>query len=88
MPIGQTFLTDAVTCILCGTQVKGGIKRLKQHLAGGYADVKICESEKLTTEIRKEMGQYLRDHKRRRHLFLCDEEDGDLCSCNSLSCYC
>jgi hypothetical protein len=37
--------------------VCGGIKRLKQHLAGGYADTKRCL--KTTTEIRKDMRDYL-----------------------------
>ena len=27
---------DKVMCILCNTPSSGGIKRLKEHLAGGY----------------------------------------------------
>jgi hypothetical protein len=51
-----------VTCTLCDTVVFGGIKRLKQHLAGGYADTKMCL--KTTTEIRKEMRDYLQKKTR------------------------
>jgi len=60
---------NEVTCILCGNAQKGGIKRLKQHLAGGYADAKLCESKRLTTAIRKEMRDYLEQNKRKRPLF-------------------
>jgi hypothetical protein len=63
---------DKVTCTLCDTEVSGGIKRLKQHLAGGYGDAKMCP--KTTTAIRKEMRDYLESNKRRRPLF---NEEGD-----------
>ena len=46
--------------------VRGGIKRLKQHLAGGYGDAVLCESKELTTEIRKEMSAYLEANKRKK----------------------
>jgi len=67
---------DWVTCILCGNEASGGIKRFKQHLAGGYGDIVLCP--KVTTEIRKEMEAYLQK-KRRRPLFLdgIEEEDGE-----------
>ncbi|CAD6202927.1 unnamed protein product [Miscanthus lutarioriparius] len=64
---------DKVTCTLCDTEVSGGIKRLKQHLAGGYGDAKICP--KTTTAIRKEMRDYLESNNRRRPLF--NEEDDE-----------
>ena len=64
---------DKVTCTLCDTEVSGGIKRLKQHLAGGYGDTKMCP--KTTTAIRKEMRDYLESNKRRRPLF--NEEDDE-----------
>ncbi|KAL6497141.1 hypothetical protein OROGR_029070 [Orobanche gracilis] len=32
---------DIVQCILCNKQVHAGIRRLKQHLAGGYGDVQM-----------------------------------------------
>ena len=67
---------DEVKCTLCGTSVRGGIKRLKQHLAGGYGDAVLCESKELTTEIRKEMSAYLEANKRKRPLFL-EEDDGE-----------
>jgi hypothetical protein len=65
---------DEVACTLCGGSVRGGIKRSKQHLAGGFGDAKICEQ--VSTEIRKEMAAYLEPNKRRRPLFL-EDEDGE-----------
>ena len=65
---------DEVACTLCGGSVRGGIKRLKQHLAGGFGDAKICP--KVSTEIRKEMAAFLEANKRRRPLFL-EDEDGE-----------
>jgi hypothetical protein len=64
---------DHVTCTLCDTVVCGGIKRLKQHLAGVYADTKMCL--KTTTEIRKKMKDYMQKNKRKRPLFLHDDSD-------------
>jgi hypothetical protein len=64
-----------VTCTLCDTVVCGGIKRLKQHLAGGFADTKMCLQ--ITTEIRKEMRDFLQKNKRKRPLFLHDDEQQD-----------
>jgi hypothetical protein len=66
-----------VTCTLCDTVICGEIKRLKQHLAGGYADTKMCLK---TTEIRKGMRDYLQKNKRKRPFFIHDdkqEEDSD-----------
>jgi hypothetical protein len=63
---------DQVTCTLCDTIVSGGIKRLKQHLAGGYGDTKICS--KTTTAIRKEMRDYLESKRSKRAIFLDDNE--------------
>ncbi|CAD6266030.1 unnamed protein product [Miscanthus lutarioriparius] len=67
---------DWVTCIMCGNEALGCLKRFKQHLAGGYGDIVLCT--KATTEIRKEMEAYLQK-KRRRPLFLdgIEEEDGE-----------
>ncbi|CAA0808010.1 hAT dimerisation domain-containing protein [Striga hermonthica] len=62
---------DEVACTLCGGHVRGGIKRLKQHLAGGYGDAKLCPS--VSTEVRKEMATYLEANKRKRSLTLDDE---------------
>jgi hypothetical protein len=68
---------DHVTCILCKTVVCGGIKRLKQHLAGGYGDTTMCNNT--TTAIRKQMKEYLESNKRRRPIFLTDQvDDGDV----------
>ena len=40
-------IRDQVTYTLCDTIVSGGIKRLKQHLAGGYGDTKAMEIKRL-----------------------------------------
>jgi hypothetical protein len=63
---------DKVTCTLCDVEVSGGIKRLTEHLAGGYGDSKMCANT--TTAIRKEMRDYLEANKRIRPLFLDDDE--------------
>ena len=52
---------DKIACLLCGGEVRGGIKRFKQHLAGGYGDAKICPQ--VSTEIRREMTAYLESNK-------------------------
>jgi hypothetical protein len=41
---------DKVTCNLCKTVTTEVIKRLKEHLAGGFADTIMCS--KTITEIR------------------------------------
>ncbi|VFQ83330.1 unnamed protein product [Cuscuta campestris] len=63
---------DAIECKLCDKVLRGGIKRLKQHLKGGYDDTTICP--KTTTPIRQEMGNYLLANKRNKTLIL--NEDG------------
>ena len=74
---------NQVTCALCDVEVCGGIKRLKQHLAGGYGDVKMCL--KTTTTIRKEMRDYLKSNRRRRPLFLEEgDEQQEEADCNTL----
>jgi hypothetical protein len=65
---------DKIACILCGGEVSGGIKGFKQHLAGGFGDAKICP--RVSTEIRREMLAYLDSNKRRRPIFL-DDENGE-----------
>jgi len=54
---------NVVECLLCGKILSSGIKRMKQHLLGGYGDVLVCE--KTTTEIKKEMQAWI-DKKRRK----------------------
>jgi hypothetical protein len=53
----------------------GGIKRLKEHLVGGYADTTMCSQT--TTEIRKEMKAYLDKNKRNRPIFIDDDDNDD-----------
>jgi hypothetical protein len=48
---------DKVTCNLYKTVTARGIKKLKEHFVGGYADTVMCS--KTTTVIRKEMRAYL-----------------------------
>jgi hypothetical protein len=52
-----------VECLLCGKVMCSGIKRAKQHLAGGFGDVLVCE--KTTTEIMREMHAWM-DKKRKK----------------------
>ncbi|WOH04149.1 hypothetical protein DCAR_0623557 [Daucus carota subsp. sativus] len=48
---------NVVQCNLCKKNVCSGVRRLKQHLAGGYPDVAMCL--KTTTAIQKEMKEYI-----------------------------
>jgi len=48
---------DKVTCKLCDKKVPGGIKRFKQHLAGGFGDVVNCP--KSSPALKKKMKDYL-----------------------------
>lgn len=66
---------DKVECTLCGQVVSGGIKRLKQHLAGAYGDAKLCP--KASSGLRKEMTSYLEANKRKRPMFLDEDEEDD-----------
>lgn len=61
-----------IACSLCGNQLNGGITRLKQHLAGGYGDVKKCD--KTTTLIMREMHDALAA-KRKTPFSLDDEQE-------------
>ncbi|KAL6875546.1 hypothetical protein ACP4OV_013059 [Aristida adscensionis] len=65
---------DLVVCVLCGTRVTAGIKRLKEHLVGGYSDAVKCEST--TTKIAREMEAALVKGRRRKALNLNDDDDG------------
>ena len=56
------FLADPkiknnVTCKYCSKVTKGGIYRLKQHLAGGYRSVTACQ--KYPEHVRDEMMEYM-----------------------------
>ncbi|MQL83199.1 hypothetical protein Taro_015676 [Colocasia esculenta] len=44
---------NKIKCDLCGFVTNGGIKRQKEHLVGGFSDVKKCP--KTTKEIAEEM---------------------------------
>ncbi|XP_043693373.1 uncharacterized protein LOC122643867 [Telopea speciosissima] len=65
---------NCVKCILCGVDTKGVIKRLKQHLIGGYGDVAKCT--KTTAAIATEMREaILKNKKRRMEILDVDGED-------------
>jgi hypothetical protein len=66
---------NKVECTLCGQVVSGGIKMLKQHLAGAYGDAKLCP--KASSGLRKEMTSYLEANKRKRPMFLDEDEEDD-----------
>ncbi|KAL6560551.1 hypothetical protein OROGR_004110 [Orobanche gracilis] len=69
---------DLVECSLCHKQMHSGIKRLKQHLAAGYGDVAKCSQT--TTEIMREMQQYISKTTRNKQVILddCDCSDNDI----------
>lgn len=60
---------------LCGTWVHSGIKRLKQHLIGGFGDRQKCPGT--TTAIMREMQAWMQKTKRKPELQLDDEEKED-----------
>ena len=49
-------------CIFCKKVVPSGIKRIKQHLAGGYGDAVKCS--KAPEMVRKDMHAYLKKKSR------------------------
>ena len=53
-----------VKCTLCGKNLNQGIKRLKQHLAGGFGDVVKCSE--VTAEISREMQEYITKNQNRK----------------------
>lgn len=63
---------NLVRCKLCDKDTKGGIRRLKEHLTGGYGDVKKCL--KVTEEISKEMRDFMTKHKKMKAAIEIDEE--------------
>jgi hypothetical protein len=63
---------DFVQCVLCRKIIPSGIKRFKQHLAGGFGDTMKCSS--VSELISKEMLAYLR--KNARSLVVNVDEDG------------
>ncbi|KAL6566266.1 hypothetical protein OROGR_001881 [Orobanche gracilis] len=67
---------DIVQCSLCNKQVHADIRRLKQHLAGGYGDVQMCA--KTTTSIIKEMQDYIRKNTRKTVVPLDGDNDDDV----------
>jgi hypothetical protein len=63
---------DFVQCIFCRKIIPSGIKRFKQHLAGGFGDTMKCGS--VPELVSKEMLAYLR--KNARSLVVNVDEDG------------
>lgn len=53
----------------------GGIKRIKQHLAGGFGDITICP--KTTTELRRQMLEYILSKKKKKVSLDFDDADED-----------
>ena len=54
---------DMVQCIFCQKVVPAGIKRFKQHIAGGYGDVEKCPIA--SAIVRKELFDYLKKNARK-----------------------
>nr|XP_025884104.1 uncharacterized protein LOC101249139 [Solanum lycopersicum]XP_025884105.1 uncharacterized protein LOC101249139 [Solanum lycopersicum] len=53
----QGATKDSVTCNFCGSTFNGGITRHKQHLVGGFKNVKQCAA--CPSEIREEIRAYM-----------------------------
>jgi len=67
---------DLIQCALCPRKIKGGIIRVKQHLAGGSTEILVCP--KTTPEIQKEMKAALDAGKTKRDIPVYDDsEEGD-----------
>jgi hypothetical protein len=64
---------DFVQCIFCMKVVPAGIKRFKQHLAGGYGDTMKCI--KVPELISREMHAYLK--KNSKLVINLDGEEGE-----------
>ncbi|XP_042476322.1 uncharacterized protein LOC122058015 [Macadamia integrifolia] len=64
---------NLVRCNLCKKDIKGGIKRLKQHLVGGYGDVAMCN--KTTAMIAAEMHAALMRNKKKKLEVLDNDDD-------------
>lgn len=64
---------DFVRCIFCKKTVPAGIKRFKQHLAGGYGDVVKCRDA--PEVVSREMNSYLK--KNSRSVLMSMDEEGD-----------
>lgn len=48
-------------CNFCSKDIKGGVKRVKEHLACTHKDVKPCP--KVPKEVKDEISQYLKDYE-------------------------
>ncbi|XP_062099339.1 uncharacterized protein LOC133805231 isoform X2 [Humulus lupulus] len=48
-------------CNFCSKDIKGGVKRVKEHLACTHKDVKPCP--KVPKEVKEEISQYLKDYE-------------------------
>jgi hypothetical protein len=54
---------DMVQCIFCRKVVPAGIKRFKQHIAGGYGDIEKCPTAPAI--VRKELYDFLKKNARK-----------------------
>ncbi|PWA39471.1 zinc finger, BED-type, Ribonuclease H-like domain protein [Artemisia annua] len=57
-PQGEKKGYKYVKCNFCSKIIKGGVKRMKDHLAGTHKDVSPCLS--VPTEVKDEITQYLK----------------------------
>lgn len=64
---------EMVQCIFCLKVVPAGIKRFKQHLAGGYGDTEKCP--KAPAIVRREMHEYLVKNARVQVMAVEDNEE-------------
>ncbi|XP_031106140.1 uncharacterized protein LOC116010770 [Ipomoea triloba] len=76
--VGASGGKDLVECSLCHKHMYSRIKRLKQHLTTDYGDVAKCS--KTTSEIMREMQQYMQDTSRMKkaRVILDDDVNDDV----------
>jgi hypothetical protein len=74
MDFGQTLQRKRwFSVFFCQKVVPAGIKRFKQHIAGGFGDVGKCP--RAPEVVRKEMADYLKKNARNKMVFLDNEEE-------------
>jgi hypothetical protein len=69
----DTTKKDFVQCVFCKKIVPSGIKRFKQHLAGGFGDTMKCA--RVPEVVSKEMHTYLR--RNMRVVITADGDEGE-----------
>lgn len=69
---------DVVQCSLYGKKMHSGVRRLKQHLAGGFADIAMCSKTNPTIikEMKDYMQKYMEKSAKKNYVLQLDDDDG------------